>query len=560
MFTLGINLGSTAFGKALKDGGACLMYDGDVIAAIAEERLTRTKAAGGYERAIPYVLDAAGITSRDIDLTVMSTCCEPMLDEARLQSLSQPLGFKRTIAMPSHHLSHAYSAFYPSPFDRAIIVVADGGGNVLSHIPTQDPRWWRFPREQHSYYLGEGDTIQELGRDFSEPFEAGLGEVYRAFTYYLGWHSSRHAGKLMALASYGDIHRVPGDALFSMAGERLRSIFSNEPNNPLQMIERDYNLVKRGLLPRQVNAPIEQSHRDIACHVQAQTQEAMVRLVQRLVLQTGCRNLCLAGGVALNCVMNNFVRERAGIDAVFVQPAANDQGQCLGNALYGQHQLGYKRQPQERFPVYLGRTYKVSGEELQHLVRGVPSVDVAHVRNPAAIAAQLIGKSAIVAWFQGGAEFGPRALGHRSILAHPGDRGILPQLYKIKSRDSFMPFAPAILEEEAADYFELAQPSPYMLLAPYIRTDKRKLISAVTHVDGTARVQTVGSRDDRRFRELLWYMKRNIGVPAVLNTSFNRESEPIVETPEDAIKCFLSCEIDALVIEDYVLIKKFVHE
>lgn len=552
--TLGLNLGTTALGRALRDGAACLAYGGHVEFAVAEERLSRRKADGGFSYALPYVLGAAGAQASDIDMVVVSSCCEPPPAQERLTFLSD-MGFRVVAAMPSHHLAHAYSSFYASPFERALVAVLDGGGNVLGRM--SGPDWWQFPREQHSYFLGQGETITPIGRDFQSPREAGFGETYRAFTYYLGWHSSQHAGKTMALAGYGDPARMAGYSLFEENADRELGRLTNNPRSPIEMVEWASRADGwPACPPRQQGDPIDQCHRDLARFVQTQIETSVIRTVRRLVAKTGCRNLCLAGGVALNCVMNQVVLEQAGIDEIYVPPAAGDQGQCIGNALYGANLMGLGRTGPADVGPYLGRSYTVSEPSLAKILgSNMSSIRLRRVQDRSKAAADLVVAGYVVGWFQGRSEFGPRALGNRSILARSTSVDILAKLNRIKHRDTFMPYAPSTLLERAQDYFQLVCPSPYMLLAPKVKRSRASEIPAVVHVDGTARVQTVSAEDNPLFHELIRQVELNTSVPIVLNTSFNRESEPIVETPVDAIQCFLSTKLDALIVEDYALLK-----
>ena len=556
MRVLGLNLGFTRAGKMLKDGGACIVVDGQVAVAVAEERVCRRKYAEGFEHALEYCLDATGCGVDDFDAIVVSSCCEDVyssdkdvysreVDELHLQNHSK-------VHFVSHHLSHAYSAFCASPFDRALIVVMDGGGNVIGR--QKHPDWWRNRREQNSYYIGEGTTIKLIGRDFDEPYEVGFGEAYRYFTYYLGWSSSVHAGKTMALAAYGDPDRFTGLELFEFEDGRLRCRLRNDPMRPVEVLRRfaeDYGIDLGS--PRLPDTDICQRHKDLAFLVQSQMEKALVKKINFLCRETGITNLCIAGGVGLNCVANTRILEDTPIQNLFVQPAAGDQGQALGNALYGYHWLLRKPRGWVMTNAYLGREYLKDPQDFgSRLVsNGFKCVRSANIAQDVA---RLIADGLLVGWFQGRSEFGPRALGNRSILADPRRVESRQSLDKrVKHREWFRPYAPSVLEGYALEFFDVKENSPFMLLVARVKPEKRSLIPAVVHIDGTARLQTVSRGENPRYYELIDAYRSLTGVPALLNTSFNSKDEPIVETPEDAIRCFREHGIDVLVVGDYLI-------
>jgi carbamoyltransferase len=554
MKVLGLNLGVTRTGKKLKDGGACIIEDGRITVAIAEERVCRRKFAGGFKYALKYCLDASGLELEEFDTIVVSSCCEDVfpraVDGLPFQDVS------RVHFVPSHHLSHAYSAFCVSPFDRALIVVMDGGGNVIGNQKHLD--WWRNPREQNSYYIGEGTSIRLIGRDFDEPFEVGFGEAYRCFTYYLGWPSSSYSGKTMALAAYGDPDRFSSLSLFEFENGRLRCKLANDPLHPIAMLERFAKECGDDLRkPRLQNEEIDQQHEDLARFIQVQLEEALVAKINYLCRETGIRDLCIAGGVGLNCLANTRILRDTPVQNLFVQPAAGDQGQALGNALYGYHHIFGKPRGLVMTNAYLGRDYSTDIHNLDFEMFAADEFKCVRSANIVQDAARLIADGYIVAWFQGRSEYGPRALGNRSILADPrraGSKRLLDE--KVKHREQFRPYAPSVLEEHASQFFDVKVDSPFMLLVATVKPNNRALIPAVAHVDGTARLQTVSQRDAPRFYELIDTYKRLTGVPVLLNTSFNGREEPIVETPEDAIRCFKENGIDALIIGDYLFTKR----
>ncbi len=552
MLVLGINLAETSYGKALRDGGTCIANETGILVAVAEERVARQKAAGGFRRSSEQCLFSLGLSKEDIDLAVYSSCCE-----TTTTAVPPALGLEaeRVMSIPSHHLSHAYSAFLVSPFEEAIIMVLDSGGNILDQESTAVKQWWTVQREQHSYYVGRGTSINLLDRDFFEPYEAGVGELYRAFTKYLGWESYVYSGKTMGLSAFGNKGRFHGTGLFYFEGDRLKSRVINNPTDPVSMLRR-YS-AENGLFfgnPRSQTEPIEQIHMDIASYIQEEVEEAIQEKVRKLCKHTGLRDLCLAGGVGLNCLVNSKILENTPIRRIFVQPAAGDQGQCLGNALYGLFKLGGH---EDRFAMtaYLGPRHNL---DIKHIQRALaPCLKEFEIAAPSDVldtVAELLASGRIVGWFQGRSEFGPRALGNRSILADPRSSTMKELVNaKVKQREPFLPFAPTILAEYTQDYFDTTVSSPFMLLAPIVKPEKRDEIPAVTHVDGTARLQTVSRADNPMFYDLIKAFYRKTGVPILLNTSLNSKDQPICETISDAIQCLVETDLDYLVIGNYLI-------
>ena len=554
MKVLGLNVGTTRTGKNLKDGGVCIIEEGRIKIAIAEERVSRVKHAGGFKCALEYCLDANGSELDDFDAIVVSSCCEDVccrgIDGLHVRDVTK-IHF-----VLSHHLSHAYSAFCVSPFDRALIIVMDSGGNIIGKQKHSD--WWRDRREQNSYYVGDGTSIRLIGRDFDEPFEVGFGEAYRCFTYYLGWPSSSYAGNTMALAAYGDPERFAGLNLFRFENDRLGCRLRNDPLHPVAMLERFAGECGVDIgSPRFQDEEICKHHKDLARFIQVQMEEALVAKIRVLCHATGIKDLCIAGGVGFNCVANTRILEDTPVRNLFVQPAAGDQGQALGNALYGYHYLLGKPRELIMTNAYLGRDHSV--DICDSIAEMLTSGDFTCVRsaNIAQDAARLIADGHIVAWFQGRSEYGPRALGNRSILTDPRrleNKRLLDE--KVKHREQFRPYAPTVLKEHVAEFFDFKVDSPFMLLIAAVKPSKRSTVPAVVHVDGTARLQTLSQRENPRFYQVLTAFKNLTGVPVLLNTSFNGKEEPIVETPEDAIRCFTDHGIDALAIGDYLITRR----
>lgn len=558
MLVAGVNLGSTWFGKTLKDGGSCIVSPEGILIALSEERVSRRKAASGFEKSLQLCCSALGLNLRDVDLIVYSSCCELPREHCDISTLVGTHTRVRTIPIPSHHLSHALSAYLASPFEEAIILVLDSGGNILSTKGEREEEWWKCEREQHSYYVGKGTSCTLIDRDFYEPFEAGIGELYRAFTKFIGWESYIYSGKTMALSAYGNSDRFRGANLFYFDGDRLKSKIINMPLNPVEMLQsfaRD-NKLDFGAR-RNSGEPIDNIHQDIACYIQQQAEMAIIEKVRILYRKTKIRNLCIAGGVGLNCVINTKLLEETPIEKIFVQPAAGDQGQCLGNALYGLFNILNAKDRFRMDTAYLGPTYSLSRREIEREIKQHCScIKTIATEDILETVSQLISQGKIIGWFQGRSEFGPRALGNRSILADPRFPESKNKLNtKIKNRESFLPLAPSVLEEFAAQYFELSHSSPFMLFAPKVKSHKIQEIPAVVHVDATSRVQTVSRIDNPLFYELIKRFYEKTGIPILLNTSLNPRGYPICETVTDVLDFLINSELDYLVIGE-VLVKR----
>jgi carbamoyltransferase len=562
VWVLGVNLSH--------DRSVCLMRDGEVVVAIEEERLDRIKHSEGFlvkgyferlskvipMKSITYCLDTAGIGIDDLDLVVGN---RPLNDgSARRLLRDLPIKDKSKICelpMPSHHLAHAYSGYFASPFDDAAVLVVDGVG---SRIPGSN----RI--EKHTIYSAEGTKLSPIrslsyAPDYSD---VGLGLLYEFFTAKLGfttkwgnpsWGSFScggylEAGKTMGLAPYGR-PRPDWEPLLQFDGDDVSVTMSALEDAYRRWYAQDGD----GYDPAEPDSFDSQFARDIARKVQDEIETAMVYLAQRVREVTGARQLCLSGGVALNSVANQQVNMQALFDDIYILPPAGDGGVCIGTAAYGYYEM-------------------LGGTKRHHLAsaavgRGYPDHDIldalrdAHgkVEYRAASLDEVAGLLAahkVVGWFQGGSEMGPRALGQRSMLAdprHPEMRDYLNVV--VKHREVFRPYAPSVLAEHAADWFALRGPSPFMLLVPPVLAHLRDRVPAITHVDGTARVQTVTAELNAPYYELISGFHRRTGVPMVLNTSFNDAGEPIVETPADAVRAFLNTELDYLYIGSYLVSK-----
>lgn len=548
---VGINLGATKFGKELHDGGAAVIRDGLLLGAVAEERISRKKYAGGAKAATASLLDHFGITYDQVDLVVVSTCCE----EEQVGSVARDFPRSKIVTC-NHHLSHAFASFVPSGFDEAIIMVMDGGGNTFSEC--QNEMWWNVSREQHTYFIGRTNGITALGRDFFDPNEAGIGEVYRAFTYFLGWPGSRQAGRVMSLAAYGNPGVFPaGKLLWLDPDGNMRSSLKCEPSLAAETVEKALEgLVGFSISKRNQDDPISQVHCDVAAWVQNEVENVIRNKAISLMDRTGIRNLCLAGGVAYNCRAMGALSRSLSNGSVFVGPAAGDHGQCLGNAFYGATLQGWASGKMRLSP-YLGSEPKIDTRYIVNRAAGVnPRLVVTHTDQCVRLVARKLLAGAIGAVFQGRSEFGPRALGNRSILANPNDAGVRAIVNLLKGREAFMPFAPVVTAESASRYFETTAGLSYMTMAVRVTELFKLSAPATVHLDGTARVQTVSPEECYHLYKLLVYVGQLTGHPILLNTSFNPGGEPIVETAVDALQAFDKMGLDFLWIGNLLVEKR----
>ena len=590
-------LGISAF---YHDSAACILKDGKIIAAAQEERFTRLKHDSSYPyHAIEFVLKYSKLKLHEVDHIVFFE--KPFLKFERLLetyvafaprgflsfSKAMPVWIKEKlfqknllikklkshdkyfkdinkIFFSDHHLSHASSAFFPSPFDEAIILTADGVGEWATTTVA----------------IGRGNKL-EVKKEIHFPHSLGL--LYSAFTYYTGFKVNSGEYKLMGLAPYGrpiyvdkikklvDIKR---DGTFrldqkyfnyatglTMTNEKFHSLFGQKPRVP----DKD---------------EINEFHMDIAASIQNVTEEIMIKLAKSIKEEYGLNNLCLAGGVALNCVANGKILKEKIFKNIWIQPAAGDAGGSLGAALalwYIEKNNTRKLNLNDEMKgSYLGTEYKQ--EEIENQLKAIgANFKVYRYKDLIENTSKFISNQKVVGWFQGRMEFGPRALGARSILADPRSEKMQKSLnLKVKYRESFRPFAPSILKEDLTDWFDLDVESPYMLIVADV-LNKRKIemsqdqkelfgikklnvkrseIPAVTHVDYSARIQTVSKETNKTFYDLILKFKEKTGCPIIINTSFNIRGEPIVNTPKEAFNCFMGTELDYLIIGNCILDKK----
>lgn len=551
MIIAGINLGRTKNNKELKGGGVCIVENGKIVLAIAEERISGIKGQGGYKNSLSYLLRNLGIQKKDINKYIISSCCESTRNINRLIDLNI---YKNTHEFISHHLSHAYSTFFTSPFEKALIIVMDGGGNVISE--TSDTNWWEQPREQLSYYLGDGNKIKLLERDFYHPYDTGLGEIYRYFTHHLGWRTS-DASKVMALSAFGDADKWKNKRtlFFDEKDNKIKSSILNDPFDP-SIFTKFLKINNFGdIPPRKQDEEIQPIHMDLARYVQDKITEVMILKIRYLLDKYKIQRLCLSGGVALNCQMNEEIINKTCIEDIYIQPAANDQGQCLGNAIFGSIKYDSWVRIKE-FNPFIGPQIEINIERIinECIAKGFQNYYIVDQKKSLNnIIANEISRGKIVAWFQGRSEFGPRALGNRSILADPRLKATSKKLNIIKEREWFNPFAPSILEQYVSDFFYTNKASPFMLRA--IRAKEKAIIEipAVIHYDNTARVQTVNIKQNEDLYNLIYAFFKLTGVPVLLNTSFNCHGKPIVNDPFQALDAFQKLDIDILVIHNLVI-------
>ncbi|WP_431953307.1 carbamoyltransferase C-terminal domain-containing protein [Nocardia lijiangensis] len=579
---LGVNLTQTSDGIPLDDGAAALFEDGTVTVAIAEERLVRRKHAGGVANAVRYCLAARGIDLAAVDRVAVSLCCdlppEPAVALSQLRSEGLIVRDDQLLVVPSHHLSHAASAFYPSPFDDAAVIVADNEGSIIGDRTHR--HYWHNRLERTSVFLGRGTELRLLRRYGDQPRGLSLGAAYSHFAKWLGFRTHHDAGQVMALAAYGtdnlndtkvftrmdnDAHCLLKSTVLGKHGEepttRPPDEFDMEASRFLQAES------VRQLIIQQSGIDIgagrgscyepDQHQRDVARLIQSELQRALIEIVQSAIEDTGIPRICLAGGVALNCVTNTLIAELPEVEELYIQPAAGDVGQSLGNALWARHGRG--TQPRRSMPsCSLGRTYTPTEIDIC-LERRSDRITVEPIDSPASVAAHLLSERAIIGWFDAGSEFGPRGLGRRSVLGDPRSRQTKERLDNLhKLRAPYRPYAPSILAEEVSVWFDIserftrvaAQPMTGMLVAPKLRPDKAHRVPAVSFVDRSARLQAVTAQENPVYYDLIRHFAKLTGVPMVLNTSFNASGDPVVETPDDAIESMLKMRLDALIIGD----------
>ena len=553
------------------DSAAAIITAQGIMAAAEEERFTKEKGTGAFPaNAIEYCLQAAQVRPENVDYIAHGFFYEPFRSfyehdeftqrefaevysrEALVQSIQAffpAYNWADKLVQVPHHLAHAASAFYLSGFKESLILVTDGMGEMHSTTVA----------------VGKGHTIEIVEQI---PALHSLGILYGIFTLYLGFYMNFDEYKVMGLAPYGNPRRyfhklmelihLKNDGTYT-----IPCIFQNKTieekatySGTLQVLTDMFGA------PREPEAEITQDHMDIAAALQAALQASLMHVLRHFKKETGQSNLCMAGGVALNCTANAVIKQSRLFKKLFIQPAAADDGTALGAALYVQRLHAPGAQVEQAPSLFLGPEY--DDETIRQVLSSRDACESAYFDSFDDLArevAERIGHGQIIAWFQGRMEFGPRALGNRSILADPRDPNMRTYLNKlVKKREGFRPFAPAVTIEAASRYFEI-QPGDealykYMLLVTQVRSEYREQLPAITHVDGSARLQVVSREDNARFWTLLNEFEKVSGVSMLLNTSFNVRGQPIVCTPVDAIDTFLSTEIDALVIGNELVVHR----
>lgn len=553
-WVLGAFGGETNFerNKYLNDGGACLLKDGKVHVAISEERITRKKHAPGFKNAIKYCLESAGISIDDVDLFVFSNCCDQPLPLHFDYGLNISNAKRRVYNITSHHLSHTYLAYALSGYEEALIIVMDNEGNILNL--TAPVYYWKNSLERNSYYIAKNGSIELIERDCVAPNEIGVGDTYHYFCHFLGFPSYQLAGHVMALAAFGNLNGLGAADVFEMndSGKLKSNIANNrfEKEGEICKFLSKYNV---NLHPRKANEKISTRHMDVAFFIQSELEEILIKKVNFLCQRTGIKNLCLSGGVAYNCAANRRILNNTPIKSIFIPMAPGDEGQCIGNALWGYTQvLGLPLEKNFLSP-FSGRIYseKIIKETLTKYKN---QIKFRKEDNISEKVAELLSQGYVIGWFQGGSEIGRRALGNRSILADPRNAKMKDRINAIKGREFFRPVSPSVLYDYQANFFDTDKLIPYMNIVAKAKDPCK--VPSVVHVDGTSRIQSVRKQDNVSFYMLIEAFREITGIPLLINTSFNKGGEPIVETPEEAINNFLAMDIDFLVISNYLIEKR----
>jgi carbamoyltransferase len=558
MITLGINY------SQMHDSSACIVRDRELLFAVAEERLSRVKHDAGFPRlAIQACLDFAGVSAGQVDevcfgwqtagpvyrhdlklyamrewpvtyLNLLNSTrhfASMWHQESGAKRFAQNFGeVKARMRFVDHHLAHAISAYAYSGFDESAIVIMDGRG-----------AW-----EATSIWHGKDGRIEHV---LTIPFPDSMGWFYSEFTAYLGFQRNSDEWKVMGLAPYGQ----PGvklDALIDTDARPYRVHTKALNGNGAGSFSGMTALLGAA---RAAESEIDERHKNIAYAVQDCCERAMMNVVRMALDKTGTRNLCLAGGVALNSKANGKIAASGLVEKIFVQPAASDDGVALGAALAPYMDGGGRLPKKAMRHAYLGPAFDDSAVET---ALRTYKLRYTRVDDPAGTAAELLSRGKILGWFQGRMEFGPRALGNRSILADPRDPEMTAKVNNaVKFREWWRPFAPSLKKEAAGEFLESATDSPFMILTAQVRAEKRGVIPAVTHVDGSARPQTVGKEVNPLYWRLIDEFGKRTGVPVIMNTSFNLRGEAIVHTPTDAVRTFFSSGMDALVIGGFLVEK-----
>lgn len=564
---LGLNYGG-------HDTSACLMKNGKLLTACEEERYIKQKHTTDFPKnAINDCLNKTNLTLDDVDEITLSFDAK-LLETKNFENIISPtrknfdiddlkklkelrpsnfdledlirkkLNFSGKISTHLHHLCHLASCYYPSGFDDALVISHDGVGEVDCSLMAT---------------ASKGNiSIFHQGNQWPN----SLGLLYAAITDYLGWKYSSDEGIVMGLAPYGDENKL------TKSGKTYKEIFQEivHPDGLNYEIDKTWiafhqirskwvsdKFVNTFGPRRKPDGPIEDHHKNVACALQNRLEEIIIQQLKECKEKFGLKKLCFAGGIALNCSLNGKILESGLFDEIFVPPASGDNGAAIGACYLSTKSYIPNLQSSRLDNYYIGSEF--TNEEIRKVLENY-KIKFSQPENLEKIIAKQLQNKKIIGWFQGGAEFGPRALGNRSIITAPFPKEMKDILNsRVKFREEFRPFAPSVLSEFANEYFHISQASPHMLIAVNVRKDKISKIPAVVHIDDSARVQTVDKDNNPKFRKLIESFYEETGCPIVLNTSFNVKGQPIVNSPEDAVKCFLSTNIDVLAIGDFVISK-----
>jgi len=564
---LGINFGG-------HDTSACLMINGKIVAACEEERFLKEKHTREFPtNSINECLRKAKITMDNVDeigidfdpvYRIKENYLKPALnDEKRLEFLFNDIervqndyniektvrektNFKGKFTTHLHHLCHLASCFYPSGFDNAVLFSNDGMGEIETSL----------------YGIGRDDEISIFHKGNRYPNSLGL--LYSAITHYLGWKHHSDEGIIMGLASYGDDTHIVKNSNKSYKEFFKEIIYeTGDFDFEIDLSWIAYYHVRDKWISdkflevfgpqRQPEGSVTQHHKDVAAALQNRIEEIVLNQLKKVKEKFGLKKLCIAGGVGLNCSLNGKIIDSKLFEEIFVQPASGDNGAAIGACFLSHKKLTNEKISKKWNDSYLGSSFTNDEIKKELKEHGLDSKIVDNIYEKTAVALK---NKKIIGWFQGGAEFGPRALGNRSILTSPFPKEMKDILNsRVKFREEFRPFAPAILYEFTQEYFDIQQESPHMLITAQVKPEKVDEIPAVVHVDNSARLQTVKSENNDRFRKLIEAFHKITNCPVILNTSFNVKGQPIVNSPKDAIECFLGTNIDVLVIGDYYIEK-----
>lgn len=568
MKIIGINSCYDACNNIINSGSCAYINDGRIVIALAEDRISRRKDEGGYKKSLSTIFKEYNLTAEDIDYFYISFYANPIIpDKEMVLKHIKDLGLtknpEKLVIMPSHHLSHACLAHFLSPFDESIIMVADNEGSLLSPKDASQKANRLNYCERNSYYWAKGNCITSAGRDFEKPNDVGFGKAYNIFTRYTGLGNYLQAGKTMGLSAYGKVPKEWKDLeLWNIDNDG--NLSSKLIDTQDAILDLEYYFRQHGIyLHRDLDYTSEE-YKQLAKFVQLQLNEYSCKKMKYLMKHYEVDQICVSGGVALNSIMNYELGEQLG-NRVFVPPYCSDPGQALGNAIYGYiTQTGKANNPiipKYKFNdyVYLGIEYDNQRieQELLNKFQDDKRIVISKSKDVLQDAAQLIAKRNIVAFFQGRSEYGARALGNRSILAIPNSTELRDKINTLKGRELFRPVAPAVLDKFRNKYFEgeNSELDYLMLRIVTVKGEYQKVLSGVTHIDGTARLQVVTKEINPIFYSLIEKVNEYINIPVVINTSFNKAGEPIVETPAEAIQSFIDMQLDALICGDYIITK-----